>query len=85
VHCGVEEITVNARKMLKKFYWTYLLIRRSLKVAFNRSIILKYAAAQKIPDTFLNLKYLIYFLRKFKSSNQLTNALAGFLKKQHQH
>jgi hypothetical protein len=24
VHYGVEEITVNARKMLKKFYWTYL-------------------------------------------------------------
>jgi hypothetical protein len=23
---GVEEITVNVRKMLKKFYWTYLLI-----------------------------------------------------------
>jgi hypothetical protein len=42
VHHGVEEITVNARKMLKKFYWTYLLIWRSLKVAFNRSIILKY-------------------------------------------
>jgi hypothetical protein len=21
---GVEEITVNVRKMLKKFYWTYL-------------------------------------------------------------
>jgi hypothetical protein len=42
VHDGVEEITVNARKMLKKFYWTYLLIWRSLKVALNRSIILKY-------------------------------------------
>jgi hypothetical protein len=39
---GVEEITVNVRKMLKKFYWTYLLIWRSLKVALNRSIILKY-------------------------------------------
>jgi hypothetical protein len=24
VHYGVEEITVNARKMFKKFYWTYL-------------------------------------------------------------
>jgi hypothetical protein len=22
VHYGVEEITVNVRKMLKKFYWT---------------------------------------------------------------
>jgi hypothetical protein len=42
VHYGVEEITVNVRKMLKKFYWTYLLIWRSLKVAFNTSIILKY-------------------------------------------
>jgi hypothetical protein len=31
VHYGVEEITVNARKMLKKFYWTYLLIWRFLK------------------------------------------------------
>jgi hypothetical protein len=26
VHYGVEEITVNVGKMLKKFYWTYLLI-----------------------------------------------------------
>jgi hypothetical protein len=42
VHYGVEEITVNVRKMLKKFYWTYLLIWPSLKVALNRSIILKY-------------------------------------------
>jgi hypothetical protein len=42
VHYGAEEITVNFRKMLKKFYWTYLLIWRSLKVALNRSIILKY-------------------------------------------
>jgi hypothetical protein len=42
VHYGVEEITVNARKMLKKFYWTYLLIWRFLKVSLNRSIILKY-------------------------------------------
>jgi hypothetical protein len=38
----LEEITVNVRKMLKKFYWTDLLIWRSLKVALNRSIILKY-------------------------------------------
>jgi hypothetical protein len=37
VHYGVEEITVNVRKMFKKFYWTYLLIWRSLKVAPNRS------------------------------------------------
>jgi hypothetical protein len=28
VHYGVEEITVNAKKMLKKFYWTYFLIWR---------------------------------------------------------
>jgi hypothetical protein len=42
VHYGVEEITVNVRQMLKKFYWTYLLIWRSLKVALNTSIILKY-------------------------------------------
>jgi hypothetical protein len=42
VHYGIEEITVNFRKMLKKFYWTYLLMWRSLKVALNRSIILKY-------------------------------------------
>jgi hypothetical protein len=39
---GVEETTVNVRKMFKKFYWTYLLIGRSLKVALNRKIILKY-------------------------------------------
>jgi hypothetical protein len=38
----VEEITVNVRKMLKKFCWTYFLIWRSLNVALNRSIILKY-------------------------------------------
>jgi hypothetical protein len=42
VHYGVEEMTVNVRKMFKKFYWTYLLIWRSLKVALNRTIILKY-------------------------------------------
>jgi hypothetical protein len=42
VHYGVEKIIVNVRKMLKKFYWTYLLIWRSLKVALNTSIILKY-------------------------------------------
>jgi hypothetical protein len=42
VHYGVEEITVDVRKMFKKFYWTYLLIWRSLKVARNRSIISKY-------------------------------------------
>jgi hypothetical protein len=36
VHYGVEKITVNVRKMLKKFYWTYLLIWRSLKVVVNR-------------------------------------------------
>jgi hypothetical protein len=42
VHYGVEETTVNVRKMLKKVYWTYLLIWQSLKVAFNRLIISKY-------------------------------------------
>jgi hypothetical protein len=42
VHYGLEEITVNVRKMFKKFYCTYLLIWRSLKVALNTSIILKY-------------------------------------------
>jgi hypothetical protein len=41
VHYGVAEITVNVRKMFKKFYWTYLLIWRSLKVALSTSIILK--------------------------------------------
>jgi hypothetical protein len=46
VHYGVEETTVNVRKMLKKFDWTYLLIWRSLKVALNRSIILKYWVPQ---------------------------------------
>jgi hypothetical protein len=33
VHYGVEETTVNVRKMFKKLYWTYLLIWRSLKMA----------------------------------------------------
>jgi hypothetical protein len=42
VHYGVGEITVNVKKMLKKFYWTYLLIWWSLNVALNTSIILKY-------------------------------------------
>jgi hypothetical protein len=42
VHYGVEGITVSVRKILKKFYWTYLLFWRSLKVALNSSIILKY-------------------------------------------
>jgi hypothetical protein len=42
VHNGVKEITVNVRKMLKHFYWTYLLIWRSLEVALNSSIISKY-------------------------------------------
>jgi hypothetical protein len=42
VHYGVEEIAVNVRKMLKKFYSTYFLIWPSLKVALNTSIILKY-------------------------------------------
>jgi hypothetical protein len=41
MHYSVEEITINVRKMLKKFYWTYLLIWRSLKVALNRSIVSK--------------------------------------------
>jgi hypothetical protein len=36
VHYGIEETTVNVRKMLKKFYWTYLLIWQFLKVALNR-------------------------------------------------
>jgi hypothetical protein len=47
----VEEITVNVRKMLKKFYWTYLLIWRSLKLALNRSIILKYTRMYEIVMT----------------------------------
>jgi hypothetical protein len=42
VHYGIEEVTINVRKMLKKFYWTYLLTWGSLKVARNRSIISKY-------------------------------------------
>jgi hypothetical protein len=42
MHYGAEEIIINVRKMLNFFYWTYLLIWRSLKVALNRSIILKY-------------------------------------------
>jgi hypothetical protein len=41
MHYGVEEITINVRKMFKKIYWTYLLIWRSLKVALNRSLISK--------------------------------------------
>jgi hypothetical protein len=41
-------------KMLKKIYWeTYLLIWRSLKVALNRSIILKYMYEIVIIATYL--------------------------------
>jgi hypothetical protein len=39
VHYGVEEITVNIRKMLKKFYWTYLLIWHEANLPPNPSII----------------------------------------------
>jgi hypothetical protein len=53
VHYAVEEITVNARKMFKKFYWTYLLIWRSLKVALNRSIILKYMYEIVMHDSYV--------------------------------
>jgi hypothetical protein len=49
VHYGVEEITVNVRKMFKTLYWTYLLIWRSLKVALNRSIISKYRVSTTKP------------------------------------
>jgi hypothetical protein len=55
VHYGVEEITVNVKKMLKKFYWTYLLIWRSLKVALNRSII-------GTPYTYIFFYLLIFFI-----------------------
>jgi hypothetical protein len=51
VHYGVEDITVNVRKMLKKFYWTYLLIWRSLKAALNTSINLKYTRMYEIVMT----------------------------------
>jgi hypothetical protein len=51
VHYGVEEITVNARKMLKKFYWTYLLIWRPLKVALN---IIENLEALEIEKNILN-------------------------------
>jgi hypothetical protein len=57
VHYGVEEITVNVRKMLKKFYWTYLLIWRSLKVALNTSIILKYMYEIVMTATFNRTYY----------------------------
>jgi hypothetical protein len=53
VHYGVEEITVNVRKMLKKFYWIYLLIWRSLKVALNRSTISKYMYLLNCHDSYL--------------------------------
>jgi hypothetical protein len=57
VHYGVEEITVNVRKMLKKIYWTYLLIWRSLKVALNTSIILKYMYEIVMTATFNRTYY----------------------------
>jgi hypothetical protein len=61
VHYGVEQITVNARKMLKKFYWTYFLIWRSLNVALNRSIILKYMYEIVMTAT-SNRTYYLYYL-----------------------
>jgi hypothetical protein len=53
VHYGVEEITVNVRKMFKKFYRTYLLIWRSLNVALNRSTISKYVYALNCHENYL--------------------------------
>jgi hypothetical protein len=53
VHYFVEEITVNVRKMWKKFDWTYLLIWRSLKLALNRSIISKYIYVLNCHDSYL--------------------------------
>jgi hypothetical protein len=38
VHYGVEEITVNVRKMLKTFCWTYLLIWGHLTGQLFRNI-----------------------------------------------
>jgi hypothetical protein len=59
VHYGVEEMTVNVRKMLKKFYWTYLLIWRTLKVALNRSIILKYIVYEIVMTATPNCTYIL--------------------------
>jgi hypothetical protein len=42
VHDGGEEITVKARTMLKKVYWSFFVFLRCLKVVLNRSIILKH-------------------------------------------
>jgi hypothetical protein len=80
VHYGVEEITVNARKMLKKFYWTYFLIWRSLKVALNRSIILKYmneifmtATSYLTKYKIAHYQYLILHNREFRSFGNRKN------------
>jgi hypothetical protein len=83
VHYGVEEITVNARKMLKKFYCTYLMIWRSLKVALNRSIILKYMYEIVMTATLIVLiitkykithyQYLILHNREYRSFGNRKN------------
>jgi hypothetical protein len=60
VHYGVEEITAKVRKMFKTFYWTHLLIWRSLKVTFNtlnRSIILKYIYVLNCHENYLESYY----------------------------
>jgi hypothetical protein len=65
VHYGVEEITVNVRKMLKTFYWTYLMIWRSLNMALNRSIILKYMyvfVLKQIMDNSIDQNLPLYML-----------------------
>jgi hypothetical protein len=68
VHYGVEEITANVRKMFKTFYWTHLLIWRSLKVTFNtlnRSIILKYIYVLNCHENYLES----YILSKYKTTH----------------
>jgi hypothetical protein len=47
--------------MLKKFDWTYFLIWRSLKVALNRSIILKY-----MYEIFMTVRLIVHIITKYK-------------------
>jgi hypothetical protein len=65
VHYGVEEIIVNVREMLKKFYWTYLLIWTFLKVALNRSIILKYTRMYSLSsERLVDIKVTKFYVEK---------------------
>jgi hypothetical protein len=78
VHYGIEETTVNVRKMLKKFYWTYLLIWGSLKVALNRSIIVS-IINHKVQDLILHNREFRSFENRKNYLKSTTATLQGMM------